>query len=250
MEIPVILLAALAAAAIAAVAFTVKSARQRARRQEMAQLTHRLGLSYSEEDFFGLIQQLKDFDLFRRERRWIGRRGRIRNVLRGQVGDTEVYLFDYTYVIQAGNTPKRITQTVFFASDRSWYLPNFKLKPETWWHKVRALFDKSDIDFPESPDFSGKFWVTGDFAAQIHKTFGPEVQQFLMERPPVHLEGNNFYLLAYKPRRTLQTEDAVVFFEHCCQLVKQLKHPEGKLELLSLSELTADKEKIPGRAGK
>lgn len=230
------LLAAMVGMAAAAIAFTVIRARERARTRAMEQLAQQLGLPFSKDDLFGLAKQLKDFDLFRRERWWFPRRSRVSNILRGRVGDTEVYLFDYSYVVSSGKSSRRITQTVFFANDKNWYLPNFRLRPETWWQKIRALFDKSDIHFPDSPEFSDEFWVTGEIESLIHKTFSPEIQQFLRERPPVHLEGNNFYLLAYKPRKTLRGEEAAAFFEHCCQLVKLLKQ-EGKLELLNLAEL-------------
>lgn len=236
MDISATLLFPLLAVAVAFTVFTVKRMRRRARSQSLEQLAPRLNLSFSSSDSFGLLSQLKDFDLFRRERWWLKRRGRISNVLRGQVGETEVYLFDYSYVVQRGNTPVRITQTVFFANNKNWYLPNFRLKPETWWQKVLAAFDKSDINFPDSPEFSGRFWVTGEFESLIRKTFSPPVQQFLTERPPAYLEGNNFYLLAYKPRKALNADEAEVFFEHCCRLV-QLLQQEGKLELLQLADV-------------
>ena len=222
-----------------AVAFTIlfiKKAHARARQKAMEQLAQRLGMSFSAADIFGLLPQLKGFDLFRRERRWLGRAGKIKNVLRGMAGDTEVYLFDYTYVISSGKSARRITQTVFFANNKDWYLPEFCLKPENWSHKILSSFDKSDINFPENPDFSNRFWLSGEFESLIRKKFSPAVQDFLCENPPAHLEGNNFYLLAYKPRKALDTNEAEAFFHHCCQVVK-LFQQEGKLELLNLAEL-------------
>ncbi|TNE69309.1 MAG: hypothetical protein EP344_00460 [Bacteroidetes bacterium] len=237
MDIPITLFIALIATAVAIGVFSAVKARQLARQRALEALAQRLGLSFSADDRFGLLKQLKDFDLLHRERRWIGRRGRIRNVLRGRVSNTDVYLFDYTYVISTGKSTRRITQTVFFADNKDWYLPNFKLRPETWWQKALGMFDKSDINFPENPEFSGKFWLTGEFESLVRKTFHPEVQHFLVSRPPVFLEGNNFYLLAYKPKKALHPDDAEVFFEHCCQLVGHLQKEEGRLELLNLAEV-------------
>lgn len=216
--------------------------RVEARRQEMQALAEKMEMQFSEDDNYGLIAQLKDFALFHRERRWLGRKGKIRNVLRSRVGQTDVYLFDYTYIISSGKSSRRITQTVFFADNKNWYLPNFKLKPETWWQKALAMFDKSDINFPDSPEFSDKFWLTGEFASLIRKTFHPELQQFLSERPPAHLEGNNFYLLAYKPGKTLKPDEALLFFDHCCQLISLLQKKEGQLELLDLAELQPEQK--------
>jgi hypothetical protein len=241
MEVATILLFSLAALSVVFAAISIRRAKERARRQAMQALAHRLDLTFSPDDDFGLLAQLKNFDLFSRERRWLGRNGKILNIVRGKIGNTEVYMFDYSYVISSGKSSRRITQTVFFADNKDWYLPNFKLKPETWWQKALAMFDKSDINFPENPEFSGKFWLTGEFESLLRKTFHPDLQQFLIERPPAHLEGNNFYLLAYKPRKALNADEAEVFFGHCCQLVSLLQKKEGQLELLNLAELQPEK---------
>ena len=243
MEITTTLLFTLLAAVVLAAVFSVRRARERARRQAMQDLAHRLSMTYSGEDESGLLAQLKDFKLFNRERRWLGRKGRIRHVVRGKVEDTDLYMFDYSYLVSSGKSSRWITQTIFFANNKNWYLPNFKLQPETWWQKALAMFDKSDINFPENPEFSGRFWLTSEFESLTRKAFHPDIQQFLLERPPAHLEGNNFYLLAYKPRKALNADEAEVFFGHCCQLVSLLKKKEGQLELLNLAELQPEREK-------
>jgi hypothetical protein len=210
----------------------------------MQNLAEPLGCTYSPADAFGLAQQLKGFDLFKRERRWIGK-GKVSNVLRGRVGDTDVYLFDYTYTVQAGNSRKRVSQTVFFANDKQWFLPDFRLKPENLWHKLQAgLGINKDINFEENPEFSDKFWLKSEFETLIRQKFTPELQDFFLEKPPAHLEGNNYYLIAYKPRKRLSGQDAVLFFQHCCQIVEML-HREGKMELLNLAELKKEATPIP-----
>lgn len=246
----IVLAFAFFAAAVAATAFSIRRARNRARNRDFEELARQLGLSFSAGDSFGLLKQLKDFELFRRERRWIGRGGRIQNVLHGRVGDTEVFLFDYTYIVSTGKSARRITQTVFFANNTNWFLPDFKLKPETWWRKVLAAFGQTDINFPESPEFSDQFWVTGEFESLIRKTFSPSVQQFLANRPPVHLEGNNYYLLAYKPRRALSAAEAAVFFRQCNELVSVLQREDDKMELLDLADIQKAPDKMPLKAPK
>jgi hypothetical protein len=221
--------------AIFTTVFVWKSRREARRLAEMETLGQELSLSVLPKDSLGLGRQLQQFDLFSRERRSWFRNGQVSNILRGQVEDTEVYLFDYSYVVSTGKSSRRITQTVFFANDKNWYLPDFRLKPETWWHKVLKMTGwKDDINFSDSPDFSEKFWLTSNFEQLIREKFTPALQVFLTERPPVHLEGSNYYLIAYKPGKTLAPDAARTFFEHCCALVKMLK--EGKTELLDLAE--------------
>ncbi|MBC7775223.1 MAG: hypothetical protein H7246_07280 [Phycisphaerae bacterium] len=208
-----------------------------ARTASMQALSQTLGLSFSHKDSFGLARQLQGFNLFQRERRRWFRNGKITNVLRGLVGETEVFLFDYTYTIQAGNTPKRISQTVFFANNKNWFLPNFHLKPEKWWHKLQAkLGMSSDINFEENPKFSDKFWLKGTFEEQVRQQFTPALQGFLTEKPPAHLEGSNYYLIGYKPRKKMDAPEAKLFFQHCCEIVQMLEE-KGYMELLDLAEL-------------
>ncbi len=146
----------------------------------------------------------------------------------------------------AENRIAPVRQTVFFADDKHWFLPNFRLKPETWWHKVLGkIGTHRDIDFPENPDFSDKFWLTSEFEQLTRQTFGPEVQSFLAERPPVHMEGSNYYFLAYKPGKTLPAAEARTFFEHCCALVEVLKKDGGQEELLQLVELKKEEVVVP-----
>jgi hypothetical protein len=96
----------------------------------------------------------------------------------------------------------------------------------------------NDINFPENPDFSDKFWLTGGIESMIREQFNPDIQAFLSERPPATIEGNNYYLIAYKPRTVLDAAQAKTFFEHCCQLTQMMQKKEGEA-LLELAELKA-----------
>ena len=209
------------------------------------QMARTLGFAFFPQDTFGLTKQLKSFDLFRRERHWFGGGGNITNLMRSKVGDTDVYLFDYAYVVSSGKSRHTVWQTVFFADDKQWFLPNFRLKPETWWHKVLSkIGTHREIDFPENPDFSDKFWLTSEFEQLTRQTFSPAVQAFLAERQHVHMEGNNFYFLAYKPGKLLNTAEARTFFEHCCALAEVLKKEGGQEELLQLVELKKEEVEV------
>lgn len=242
---PVLFFTLLYYGAIAAVIYFFINRRllgRKMRRDNLRGLADRKDLQFLEEDRFGLKSQLNQFDLFCRERRWFFYNNtKISNVLYKKVGETDVYLFDYTYLKSYGKTIKRITQTVFFANNRHWDLPNFKLKPETWWHKVKQTIGVDhDINFPDGPEFSDKVWLKGQFEDMVRNKFSPELRKFILEHPPAHVEGNNFYLISYKPGQKLEATEAEKFFDNQLQLMQLMEH-EGKLELLSLAEL---KEKI------
>lgn len=235
MFIPVLFLTAMLAFTAGMIWFTRQRKAQRS--AELQQLAQAIGLSFHAKDLFGLGNQLKAFDLFNRERamRW-ARGSWVSNVMRGDVDGTDVYLFDYSYMVNTGNSAHEVRQTVFFANDKNFQLPNFRLKPEKWWHKVLTMTGaKKDINFPEHPDFSNRFWLTGEIEALIRAKFKPDIQQFMVERPSIHLEGSNYYLIAYKPGKALNADEAQAFFERCCQLTNLMKE-EGKTGLLELAE--------------
>lgn len=231
------IIAALFGIGIAVGVFTLKHLRRKARTNELRQLAGLMGLPFEEKDALGLATQLQGFDLFKREASKWRRGGKITNLMTEHLGDTTLYLFDYSYIVSTGKSSKEVRQTVFFADSKQWSLPDFKLRPESWWHKLLGLVGaRTDINFPENPDFSDKFWVTGAFESLVRQHFGPELQQFLCERPPVHMEGQNYYLIAYKPGKALPTAQAQTFFEHCRQLVEHLQK-NGDKTLLDLAEL-------------
>lgn len=133
MLIPILFLTAMVAF-IAGMVWFVKK-RETQRRSDLQDLAHELGLSFHEKDAFGLSRQLQAFDLFKLERKKWGKSNRITNLMRGQVNGTDVCLFDYTYVVSTGKSTTTVRQTVFFANDKAFNLPDFRLKPENWWHK-------------------------------------------------------------------------------------------------------------------
>ena len=73
----------------------------------------------------------------------------------------------------------------------------------------------------------------------MRQQFTPSLQGFLTEKPPAHLEGNNYYLIGYKPRKCLDAPDAQLFYKHCCEIVELLRE-KGNLELLNLAELNKE----------
>lgn len=247
MSIPIIFLTAMVAFIAGMVWFAKK--REAQRRSDLQALARELGLSYYEKDIFGLSRQLQAFDLFKLERKTWGKSNRVTNLMRGQVNGTDVYLFDYTYVVSTGKSTTTVRQTVFFANDKAFNLPDFRLKPENWWHKILAKTGAGkDINFEDHPDFSNRFWLTGEIEALIRQKFSPELQNFLTARPSIHLEGSNYYLIAYKPGKALNADEAQVFFERCCQVVNLMKEKE-KTELMDLAEMKKEVIAEPAKRG-
>ncbi|MBN8678734.1 MAG: hypothetical protein J0M29_10950 [Chitinophagales bacterium] len=98
------ILAALFGLSLAGTMLWRKKKNAEIRAKSMEQVANELGLTFSPTDSFGLIPQLQGFKLFDRERgRWFNH-GKITNVMRGWVNETQVYLFDYSYTLSTGKS--------------------------------------------------------------------------------------------------------------------------------------------------
>lgn len=99
-----------------------------------------------------------------------------------------------------------------------------------------------------------RFHLTSNLEELARQKFSPELQKFLLGGPRIHVEGSNYYLIAYQPRKVFRSEEACAFFERCCQLTALLQG-ENKQELMNLVEWEAPEKKRrssfpPGQNGK
>ena len=190
-----------------------------------------------------IMHQLKGFKLFRRERNRLVNNGVMVEVYHKEMDDfTNIYLFEYSYTKKKGKTTESVHHLVFFADNKNWYLPNFELEPETWWHKLKAKMFGSDINFENNEKFSDRYWLTSEFEDMTRKVFRPEVKAFLNSRPPIKLEGANYYLLA-----SIDSDPETVgikrFYQDCMKIVELLKNGNEEM-VLELSNLQPTKELV------
>ena len=114
------------------------------RSNSIAELADELGWDFSKKDEYGLISLMRDFKLFRR-----GHSRKIKNILgyKDEGMDMDVQVFDYQYTISAGNSHRRISQSVFFVQSKTLELPQFYLRPEDFFQKIAKFFGRQDINF-------------------------------------------------------------------------------------------------------
>lgn len=168
-----------------------------------------LEMQYSAEDEWGLLNLLKDFQLFRR-----GHSRKITNLLYRQIGmlETEIHVFDYRYVISSNNSRRVFKQTVFFVHSKKLGLPQFLLKPENFFHKIGQLLGMQDIDFEQYPKFSDQYLLRGEDEDYIRASFPDEALQFFTIEKNWSLEGLNYYLVFYQKNRLLLPSQIVDFY--------------------------------------
>ena len=201
------------------------------RSRNMAELAHRLGFSFSDEDDFGLMPQLRDFRLFAE-----GRNRRIKRVLRHQHGlmDFDISIFDYSYTKWSGsksNKAKQEYQTVFFIQSQQLSLPELLLQPETIMHKIGELIGFKDIDFVRYPKFSGQYRLTGDDEEYIRHHFTDDVLNYFTINKGWTVEGLGFYLVVYRKGMLIPSAQIERFYKQGTEVFGLLSNEEARNRL-------------------
>jgi hypothetical protein len=179
------------------------------RSQQLAQIAYHIGVDFSPEDDWGLINLLEDFKLFNR-----GFRKQITNVFRSRDDflETDLRIFDYQYVISTGKSSKRFRQTVFFADSRKLGLPEFRMKPELFIHKIGSLLGFKDINFETFPEFSRQYYLKSSDEQFLRASMHDGILRFFSVEKGWRVEGINYYLIFYKKDVLLPPEKIKSFF--------------------------------------
>lgn len=172
------------------------------RSAHLQRLARELKMSYAETDDWGLMELLKDFELFQK-----GRRRKISNVLHSvdDFLELNISIFDYEYVIGKNSKRNRKQQTVFFLRSRSLGLPEIYMRPENFLHRIVNYLNLSqDIDFEEFPKFSKQYLLQGEDEEYIRHTINEEVLQFFTKEKGWTLEAINFFLMFHHHGKLLK----------------------------------------------
>lgn len=177
------------------------------RADAIRQLSYRLDMDYTAGDEWGMMHLLESFHLFKH-----GRRKRIHNVLfaSDQWEETKIHIFDYHY---KASKNKRKRQTVLFVKSKDLALPEFFMRPESVFHKIKGLLGFEDIDFEEHPKFSNQYQLTGDDEEWIRDTFNENIIRFFTVERNWSLEGVGYYLILYRKNKLLSPKSIQDFYK-------------------------------------
>lgn len=185
-----------------------KSNKEELRSEKYRALCGSKSMSYLDIDEFGTKAYLKPFELFKH------RNGKIRNLCQQKSSslDTEINLFDYKYTISTGKTFHIFDQTVFFINSKRLALPDFRMKPENFGHRLISYLGWEDIDFEEYPSFSEKYYLTGEQEDFIRFTFDDKVLKFFSNTSGWTIEAANYYLIFYSHNSLVPTNILMDFY--------------------------------------
>ena len=193
-----------------------------ARAAAMEDVSKWMKMTYHVQDEWGLMSKLLDFELFR-----TGRQKTIFNLLEWKDAfmEEQVYIFDYAYTRGSGKSKKRYMQTVFFMNSKFLGLPEFLMKPETFFHKIgQYLGLQDDIDFIEHEKFSEQYLLQSDDEARLRSLMNKEILHFFTVEQNWTLEGIGYFMVFYKNDRLLSPATVKHFYSRGMALYDQFKN--------------------------
>ncbi len=182
---------------------------QKRHREAMRELAWRQGYDFSERDD-ALRDQLiaMGFPLFQP-----GHSKRLINVMRTRLERSEVYIFEYYYTTGGGKNSHTHGQTVLLFEKSEVNLPVFRLRPEGLTERLAQAFGKHDINFPDNPLFSKKYYLQGDNEDAVRVLFSGSLQDLLTAKTGLCLEGRGNVLLYYRHGKVLKPEQIPGFVD-------------------------------------
>lgn len=143
----------------------------------------------------------------------VGRAQRVRNVIFGDAGATELAIFDYQYTVGSGKSTKTKRQTVMYMCNQGQRFPSFLLRPEGFFDRLGSMLGFKDINFEEHPEFSSAFVLNGQDEAAIRKLFTPDLMDYFMQHRDMTLEAQDGKMIFYRSQKRVAPAKVRQFME-------------------------------------
>jgi hypothetical protein len=204
------------AAIVIAIAIVVgQHLQEEERRRQWLAVAETKGFRFSAEADPALWTAVAPFHLFSQ-----GRSRKIVNVMRTDVDDVSVSLFDYRFTTGSGRHSHTHRQTVALLESERIRLPRFTLRPEGLFHKLGSFLGYQDIDFEAHPQFSDAYLLQGDDEASIREVFADPVLSYYAVRGGLCTEGNGHQVVYYRADRQIPPERIEAFLEEGLGIVR------------------------------
>ena len=143
-----------------------------------------------------------------------GRDPAVSNVLEvARTDELNFVLFEYEYTVGYGKSRHTTHQTIARMRSPLLKLPSFLLFPETIFSKIAVVFGQTDVNFEDSPEFSGQYILRGGDEAALRRIFSPALRQALTPLEHLTIEGADDVLFIFRPDRRIKPEDLVTRIE-------------------------------------
>jgi hypothetical protein len=143
-----------------------------------------------------------------------GRDPAVSNVLEvSHTDELNFILFEYEFTLGYGKSQHTAHQTVGRMRSPLLKLPSFLLFPETFLSKIGVMFGRTDVNFPDSPDFSDQYILRGQDEPALRAIFGPALRNALTPLEHLTIEGANDVLFIFRMGRRAKPEDLLARIE-------------------------------------
>jgi hypothetical protein len=166
---------------------------RKARQLALARWAQERGMHFETDQVSSIEQRFGHFPCFTQGSNRYGY-----NVMRGSLGERDLWAFDYHYETYSTDSKgRRTTHHHHFSAlalDTGLLFKGLTIRPESWWDKVTEFFGFDDIDF-ESAEFSRAFHVTSKDKRYAYDLVSQDTMEFLLESPRFTLECRAPHLL-------------------------------------------------------
>jgi hypothetical protein len=143
-----------------------------------------------------------------------GRNPAVLNVLEvSRTDELHFILFEYEYTVGYGKSQHTTHQTIGRLRSPLLKLPSFLLFPETIFSKIAVVFGQTDVNFEDSPDFSGRYILRGGDEAALRRIFSPALRQALTPLEHLTIEGADDVLFIFRTDRRVKPDDLLARIE-------------------------------------
>lgn len=181
---PIVFFIIVAALIIAGIIYSALAAKKR--REELSALAARLGLSFREDEDYGLADRFEFLDALAH-----GSNRYAFNILTGQYQNNEVLVFDYHYETHStdskGNSQTHHHYFSCFILLLPQSFPEMRITREGMFSKIAQAFGYDDIDF-ESAEFSRAFCVRSKDKKFAYDFCNAQMMEYLLANRDLSIE--------------------------------------------------------------
>jgi len=104
------------------------------------------------------------------------------HALAGKYKDVDVMIFNYQYEELSGDDEDHYFRTVVVFADPHRDIPEFQMQSKSWGDRLFGLLDdNNEIEFPEDPEFSKRYYLLGTNQQAVRDLFGPAQRRTFVE---------------------------------------------------------------------
>ncbi|MBN2095443.1 MAG: hypothetical protein JW727_05325 [Candidatus Aenigmarchaeota archaeon] len=145
-----------------------------------------------------------------------GKWKRVTNLLEGERNGRHWQIFDYAYTLAFG---KKVHRQTTYVSRLHKSIPAFSVRPEGIFDKIGDAFKKNDIDLPDSPGFSKKYYLQGENKEEVKKLFSPELTSILEKsKEKFVIESDGKKIVLFVPEKLTRPNELLSEFERASRI--------------------------------